>query len=214
MLNISEEIVMKEYPSIDRVVRGSEVYAFDKLDGQNIRVEWDKKKMFHQFGSRHQIITKDDSQHRWAEAIEKVHGKYEKDLHDLFVKNRFQKAVAFFEFHGPNSFAGKHTPEKLDVTLIDLRVHKKGLLLPKDYLKMVGHLDIAKLLYHGEVNDTFVESVRESTLEGLTCEGVVCKGDKYDRPGLPLMFKVKTKVWLSKLVEYCHGDSKLFENLS
>jgi hypothetical protein len=37
---------MKQYPSIDATVRrGILVYAFDKLDGSNIRAEWDRKKV-------------------------------------------------------------------------------------------------------------------------------------------------------------------------
>ena len=209
---------MKEYPSIDRIVKNETIYAFDKLDGQNIRVEWNKKQKFHKFGSRRQLISKaqarnEEGPYRWSEAIDRVLGKYEKDLHDIFVANRFQKAVAFFEFWGPHSFAGRHTDEPLNVTLIDIRVHKKGLLLPRDYLKLVGDLDIAKLLYHGNANQDFVDSVRNSTIEGMTFEGVVCKGQQYVQPGQPLMFKVKSSAWLLKLVEYCHGDSSLFENL-
>ena len=123
---------MKEYPSIDRVVRNEVIYAFDKLDGQNLRVEWNKKQKFHKYGSRRQLISKaqgrkEDGPYRWSEAIDRVHVKYEKELHDIFVKARFQKAVAFFEFHGPSSFAGRHVDEELDVTLIDVRVHQKGL---------------------------------------------------------------------------------------
>jgi hypothetical protein len=38
---------MKEYPSIDREIRfGEPIYAFDKLDGSNIRAEWNKKRKF------------------------------------------------------------------------------------------------------------------------------------------------------------------------
>lgn len=209
---------MKEYPCIDREVRNEVIYAFDKLDGQNVRAEWNKKQKFHKFGSRHQLISKaqgrkEDGPYRWSEAIDKIHSKYEKDLHDIFVKNRFEKVIVFFEFGGPNSFAGRHAEEELDVTLIDISVHKKGLLLPRNYLDLVGHLDIAKMLYHGKANELFVEEVKEGKLDGMTFEGVVCKGYEYIQPGLPLMFKVKNKTWILKLAEFCHGDSKLFEHL-
>jgi hypothetical protein len=43
---------MKTYPSISRDIVGQPIYAFDKLDGSNIRAEWSKKNGFHKFGSR------------------------------------------------------------------------------------------------------------------------------------------------------------------
>ena len=46
------EIKMKGYPSIPREVQHSlNVYAFDKLDGSQIRAEWTQKNGFFKFGS-------------------------------------------------------------------------------------------------------------------------------------------------------------------
>jgi hypothetical protein len=207
---------MKEYPSIENTLRKGKVYAFDKLDGQNFRVEWSKKKKFYKFGSRKQMVGNivDNEIYRWNEAIAIAKTKFEKDIHDIFVKNRIRKGVCIFEFHGPNSFAGRHADEPLDLTMIDVRVDNKGYLLPKDYLKMVGDLDIAKLLYYGNANSSFVDDVKHSRLEGMTGEGVVCKGQVYDRPGIPLMFKVKSDIWMSRLRAKCNGDEKLFEQLA
>jgi hypothetical protein len=56
---------MKEYPSIpsaaDLLARsndylGRPFVAFDKLDGSNIRAEWDRKKGWHRFGSRRRLL--------------------------------------------------------------------------------------------------------------------------------------------------------------
>jgi hypothetical protein len=56
---------MKEYPSIpaaaDLLARpddylGRAFVAFDKLDGSNIRAEWDRKKGWHRFGSRRRLL--------------------------------------------------------------------------------------------------------------------------------------------------------------
>ena len=86
---------MKEYHSISREIRyGEKIYAFDKLDGQNFRAEWNRKNKFYKFGSRTQMVGADDPQ--FGEAVKLVLCKFEKDLHDLFVKNRFEKAICFF----------------------------------------------------------------------------------------------------------------------
>ena len=164
---------MKEYPSINKDVRnGEKIYAFDKLDGQNFRLEWNKKNKFHKFGSRTQLIDVNDE--NWGEAARISVNKYEKDLHDIFVKSRYEKVICFFEFWGKNSFAGRHIKEDHDVTLFDVSVHKKGILLPKDFLKMFDKIDIAKMLYYGNANSEFIESVRNRKLEGMSMEIVSC----------------------------------------
>lgn len=202
---------MKEYPSIEKMIRfGEKVYAFDKLDGSNIRSEWCKKNGFWKFGTRTQLIDIHDS--LWGQAPKIINEKYAKDLHDIFVKNRFDKVICFFEFWGKNSFAGTHADEEHYVTLFDISVHKKGILPPPFYLDLVGHLDIAKMLYYGNANQPFAEQVRQRQLEGMTFEGVVCKG-QIERPGLPMMFKIKSLEWTARLKEKCKGDEKLFEKL-
>ena len=204
---------MKEYPSVSKEIRnGVSIYAFDKIDGSNIRAEWGrKKKAFWKFGTRTQMI--DETDPTFGEAVKIVKEKYEKDLHDIFMQNRYEKAMAFFEFHGNGSFAGRHLKEAHDVTLIDVRVHKKGILLPQDYLKLFGNLDMAKLLYTGNANSEFEELVRNRQLEGMTFEGVICKGP-YQFPGQPLMFKIKSKEWLDKLKHYCDGCEIMYNKLS
>jgi len=88
---------MKEYPSISKEIRnGEKIYAFDKLDGQNIRGEWNRKQKFYKFGSRTQLIGIEDES--WKEAIEIIKAKYEKDLNDIFIKNRWDRVICFFEF--------------------------------------------------------------------------------------------------------------------
>lgn len=56
-----------------------------------------------------------------------------------------------------------------------LRLTIKEILEPERFLKYFGHLDIAKVLYTGDLTPEFIESVRNSTLPGMTFEGVVCK---------------------------------------
>ena len=215
---------MKSYLSIDKDIKLGEIaYAFNKIDGSNIRAEWTKKNKFHKFGTRNQLISKAVIRKgeilqqgdicNWGEATRLIMEKYEHDLHNIFVAQRFVKATCFFEFWGENSFAGRHFDEERDITLFDVSVHKKGYILPRQYVKLFGHLDIAKLLYYGEITESFVEEVREGTLEGMTFEGVVCKLPKYKTPGVTDMFKVKNIAWLNRLKKYCEGNENKFKEL-
>jgi len=204
---------MQDYISVSReVVKGIPIYAFDKIDGSQIRAEWNKKNMFWKFGTRTQLL--DPKDERYGEAVGLIKSKYEKDLHDRFVKERYQKALCYFEFWGKNSFAGNHEKEEYFVTIFDLRVHPKGIMPPKEFLRITEGLDRVQLLYHGNANDPFVEEVQEGRLGGMTFEGVVCKSQQMASFGIPLMFKVKNRAWLEKLKTYCKGDDKLFEKLA
>jgi len=207
---------MQSYPSIERgfVVKGKPAYVFDKLDGSQIRAEWCKKKKFWKFGTRRQLISKSAGIKEWGEAVELILEKYERDLHDIFVKQRYLKVICFFEFWGPNSFAGKHQDEEHDVTLFDIRANKKGILPPKEFLKLTKGLDVPELLHYGNVNEPLVEQVRDGTLEGMTFEGVVCKMQDMKTPGIPFMFKLKNMAWLERLKGYCKGDEVLFRELA
>lgn len=123
---------MKEYPSIPREIdRDLLVYAFDKLDGSNIRAEWSRKTGFYKFGSRTVLI---DEKSSLGEAIGLIRNKYEKGLSKVFRDQRLERAICFFEFFGPNSFAGFHHPEPHDVVLIDVNPHKKGIDPPVDFI--------------------------------------------------------------------------------
>ena len=206
---------MKEYPSIPRgkIVKGVQIYAFDKLDGSQIRAEWSKKRgRFWKFGTKSCLISEQDKGY-WGEAAELIRHKYEDALISLFKEERWLKATCYFEFWGENSFAGRHQDEPHDVTLFGAAADKKGLLLPKHFLDLFEGVDTAKLLYCGNANDPFLDSVRDGTLEGMTFEGVVCKGP-FVSPGRPLMFKYKNAAWLEKLKGLCGDDQKLFERLA
>ena len=202
---------MKTYPTINREPQNVPIYAFDKLDGSNIRAEWSRKKGFWKFGSRKRLVGRDEAV--LGEAEQLVLDKYGDALGNVFRAQRWQKAVAFFELHGPRSFAGwHHEDDEYTVTLFDVAGDKRGIMEPRPFLKTFGHLDHAPLLYSGNANEPFRDSVRGGELEGMTVEGVVCKG-KYVSPGLPLMFKFKNRAWIDRLRERCGDDEKLFEQL-
>jgi len=113
---------MKSYPSIPKDIQHVQMYAFDKLDGSLVRAEWNRKKNFHKFGSKSQLIAGD--QPFLPEAPELIRAKYEKDLADLFKKERYEEATVFFEFFGANSFAGTHQVEQHTVTMLDVNLTK------------------------------------------------------------------------------------------
>lgn len=205
---------MKEYPSITKDIRNDvHIYAFDKLDGNNIRAEWSSKRGFYKFGSRNQLI--DDKNKQFGEAVTLIHDKYENDLAMVFKENRWRDVICFFEYYGPSSFAGQHiASETKTVTLFDVNPYKEGILEPRVFIKLFSHLDIPKVLYEGRVNSTFISTVRNSELEDMTFEGVVCKGANDKKTKMPIMFKIKSLTWLDKLKTYCNGDLRLFEKLA
>ena len=201
---------MKSYPSISKEIRHDiYIYAFDKLDGSNIRAEWNSKRGFYKFGTKSQLI--DTNSKPFGISIQLLKDKYEKDLSLVFNDQKWKDAICFFELWGKDSFAGNHNFEApLDVTLFDVNPYKQGILEPQEFIRFFGHLDIAKVLYEGKISIELFDQIKQSTLPGMTFEGCVCKG--IDN-GKLIMFKVKTKAWLEKLRVYCKGDTNLFSKL-
>lgn len=202
---------MKEYPSIQHDVVDQPIYAFDKLDGSNIRAEWGRKQGFYKFGRRHGLL--DDSNPMLKEAEGLILNGYAEELSRIFVGQRWQKAVCFFEFFGPRSFAGNHEQEAHEVVLLDVVYEKRGFMEPNPFLKMFSsRVKTASLLYHGNPNQPFLDSVRNGQLEGMTYEGVVCKG-KLISPGRPLMFKVKNRAWVEEVKTKFAGQPEVLARL-
>jgi len=204
---------MKEYPSIPREVRfGVPIIAFDKIDGSLIRAEWSRKSGFYKFGRKNGLL--DHSYAILRKAPDLIFDKY-KELHDIFLKNKWDRVVAFFEFFGENTFAGQHSEDDThDIILLDVNLHKKGILEPREFVKKFGHLDIPKVLYEGKINQELVHQVKTGTLSDMTFEGVVCKGSNPKKPNHRIMFKIKNDAWLEKLRNFCQGDQRKFTELS
>lgn len=207
------ENLVKSYPSI---AYASEchvpVIAFDKLDGSNVRGEWTKKKGWHKFGTRNRLV--DETDPIFGKVPATIVEKFGDSLGRVLRDAGHDKAMCFFEFYGPNSFAGMHdVTEKQTVTLLDVAPFQKGILQPTQFMKLAGSLDIPKVLFEGTVTPEFIDSVRSGTLTGITFEGVVCKGDNDKKTKAPVMFKQKTKAWLDKLGAYCGDNKDLFNAL-
>lgn len=201
---------MKQYPSIDKnIINHIYIYAFDKLDGSNIRAEWNSKKGFYKFGTRHQLM--DENTPVFGKAIPLIKEKYEESLGTIFKENKWRDVICFFEWYGPNSFAGQHLEsDQKELTLIDVNPFKKGILGPQEFIELFGSQGIPRVLFEGYITEEFVDSVKNSSLEGMTCEGVVCKG--IDKNQLS-MFKIKSRLWLDKLKTYCAGNDALYNKL-
>lgn len=205
---------MKTYPKIEYAVECDlPIYAFDKLDGSNVRAEWSRKRGWYKFGTRRRLVDSSDEVFGCVPAL--VMNKYGDDVARSLHDSGNQRGIAFFELCGPGSFAGKHVEgERLEVTLIDVAPFNRGLMPPDEFLRTFGHVDHARLLYHGKCTPAFIESVRESTLSNMTFEGVVCKSPTKNRTKAPVMFKQKSRAWLDRLRAECAGDDKLFAELS
>lgn len=201
---------MKEYPSIYNMLRDDiYIYAFDKLDGSNIRAEWNFKRGFYKFGSRHQLI--DESDKQLGKAISLITEKYGISLTTVFKEQGWKDALCFFEFYGASSFAGMHAEnDQHTITLIDVNPLRHGILAPQQFIKLFGSLDIPKVLFGGHVTPEFVQQVRNGTLEGITSEGCVCKGFEDKKT---VMFKIKSQLWLQKLKTFCKDDLSLYKKL-
>lgn len=204
---------MKEYPSIPSWSRagGIPVYVFDKLDGSSTRAEVDRKGNITKLGKRYGLL--DDQTPYLGEARSLIPEKYGDQMGRLVRDQRWEGATFYFEFTGPSSFAGWHANEPHMVTLFDVAPHKKGFLEPREFLKLCGHMDHAKLLHQGNFTSDIADAVTNSTLEGMTLEGIVAKGSFDRKTGMPLMFKWKSLAWLRKLKDRCAGDEKLFNSL-
>lgn len=187
---------MKQYPSIqvDGFDTSRPYYVFDKIDGSNIRAEWDRKKGFHKFGSRKVLLSESSAVALAKELILAQSSKLEKCLNDL----RIQQCTLFFEFFGDNSFAGVHEEGNEDnkrVYLLDVDVFKQGMLDPKEFLKTFsGRVLTPTLIHHGFVNQIFLRDVEERKISGMTYEGIVGKAFGGRQKPL-LMFKHKSSDW-------------------
>lgn len=187
---------MKEYPSIPKATQFKDFvgYTFDKMDGQNIRVEFSKKKGWTKFGSRHQLI--DETSSQFKNVFPLFHETMSDALAKLAKDNKWDTVIYFMEYWGSESLGGIHgVSDKMQLTLFDIAPHKQGILGPKQFLNLTSKNYIYSATYLGNYNWTkgFIEKVYNGEISGVTLEGVVGKaGDGHSL----IMAKAKTKKWL------------------
>jgi hypothetical protein len=210
---------MKSYPRIqyfNQGLFGEDIYAFDKLDGSNIRAEWNPKRGWYKFGTRNTMIDERDLQ--FGEAITLFLNKYGDSLPKVFRTNksykRIESFVVFAEYVGEQSFAGRHvTSDPKDIILFDVNQYKHGFVTPKNFVEDFGHLHIPDVIYKGPYTMDFVQTIRDNQhnlKEGVIVKGVLKTKNQKDEVW---MVKVKTKEWLQKVKEL-HGERALLEELN
>jgi hypothetical protein len=204
---------LKQYPSISREITRGSYYVFDKLDGSNIRAEWHPKKGFWKFGSRTQLV---DPQSGPLGALSIPLIQAQSDAIGAALRAlKAQEATCFFEFFGPSSFAGVHAYEEqgFKAVLIDVNIFKKGFMAPGEFVRHFSEkMETAALLHHGNVTEDLIKLVREGRLEGMSSEGVVCKGAPLKNGYPPHMFKIKSQAWIDR-VKSLYTDPKILEEL-
>lgn len=194
---------MKEYPSISRSTGQNfqefDAYVFDKIDGSNLRFEWTRKQNWCKQGTRSRLF--DETDEIFGPAIEVFQSTLSSDLEKIAHDQRWDKCIAFVEFWGANSFAGLHVSEDpKQLTLFDVAHDKKGLLSPREFLKLYGDvgLNVAPFLGTYKWTRGFVEEVRLGNIGGITFEGTVGKTGAGDER---VMAKAKTQAWLDRVKE-------------
>lgn len=194
---------MKAYWSIPGPLKapiGEYCWAFSKIDGSNIRVQWNKKQGWYKFGTRRRLFDQTDPE--YGRVIPLFLERYGDSLAKVF-RNKYSKReqiIAFCEFYGDESFAGCHNFEKpMEVTLFDVEIHKQGFVLPCEFINNFSHLPIAPLIYEGKFSLEFIQDVIDNKFN--LKEGVVAKGSISGcNPQHSLwMAKVKTQWWLNEL---------------
>jgi len=215
---------MKCYESIPRVqddgtLLGEDVWAFNKLDGQNFRAKYvakgHDKKQFTLFGSRQTLV--DENTEGFGDAVRYFKENYDEILKNIIANNSGKKGIFngvdemifVFEWYGDNSFAGFHQEgDKLRLALIDVFMKKKGYIEPRDFYEIFCEdyrILTPELIYHGKLTKEFITSIANNdwTKEGCQYptvkEGVVCRNSSLLKGQRLPKCKFKTKWWLDKL---------------
>jgi len=207
LLPVFEIPAMKAYPSIKqfRADRHADFvgHTFAKHDGSNLRFEWSRKQGWFRFGSRRRLLEREHPS--FGKSMAMFESGFAEAFERFATDNNHDSMVVYCEFWGPESFAGEHEADDDHVlTPIDVAIYKKGLLATDSFVeKFGGKFDLG---YLGEQtwDGQFVDSVRASTFEGMSFEGVVGKtGNGHQRKAI----KLKSKAWVEKVIQQ-YGEEK------
>ena len=175
-------------------------------------MEWTKKRGFSKFGTRKRLLGSDQGILARAEGIANAQ---EKVFRSVFELHKIEKVICFFEFWGPNSFAGNHlASDTHKLTLIDVDVYRQGMVAPSKFLEMfdASPIDIPDFLHYGPIDEEFRQSVRKSELPGVTHEGVVCKAYNKRKRNVE-MFKIKSESWIAAVKAQYADKPELLEQI-
>jgi len=178
------------------------IIGFDKLDGSNLRFEWNKKRNFYKFGSRNVMI--DESNEQFGFAINLFQEKYSEKLSKLFTSKDYrniQSFVCFAELVGKKSSFGQHDfgNDEFDVVLFDVAQYKKGFVPPRQFVRDFQEFGIPRVIYDGNLNMSLVKRVKAN--EFNLSEGIICKGETKTKRGVDNIYvcKIKTDDWFNRL---------------
>lgn len=210
---------MKQYNEIkkyDLAHLGQHIFATNKLDGSNFRVEWNRKlskkshftKGFKKYGTRNRVITNANDQ--FFEMVEIFDEKYRDKIDERFRTHKLYKNVdtitLYGEFVGENSFGGFHDwSEPHDIHFFDVWLYKKDFLSPSEFYSEFRDLSRPTLIYKGPLTEEFIKDVQENKYN--LKEGVVYK---FVENGKITSAKIKTLDWLQKVKEN-YGVAKMLE---
>lgn len=213
---------MKSYLSIDGPTKAPRkpCYVFVKYDGSNIRAQWSKKRGWYKFGTRNCML--DESDPIFGRAASLFTQKYGDDLAKVFKSEKVfrgvDNVVVFYEFFGTKSFGGMHFPDETawDVVLFDVNPIKKGMLGPKQFIDLFGHLKVAELITQGNMGEEMIQNVRKELIaieskydvKAEIPEGVICKGGGGNHD--LWMAKIKTERYKEELKRRYRVDWEKF----
>ena len=198
---------MKTYPSTSRYREdrhlGFQGDTFAKIDGSNLRFEWEKKKGWFRFGTRRRVINEEHE--TFGSALEIFQCDYSEHFEKLALQKKWTGITVYCEFWGDNSFAGEHEPsDEKYLTPIDVAVYKRGILESAEFVKLFNDKFDLKYLGNLTWDQTFVERVQNSEYPNMAMEGVVGKnGSGHKR----LAIKLKSKIWIEKVIQK-YGQEK------
>lgn len=133
----------------------------------------------------------------------------EKKFKDEKIFRNEREIIAFGEFFGYNSFAGRHADEPHQLVFFDFLIgHKNRKFIPPlDFVKEFQEIiPIPEIVYVGNLNDEFITNVRNN--EYNLKEGVICKGTepRGDYVGGIWTCKIKTLDFMKRLQEMHQAD--------
>ena len=214
---------MKHYDSFeninnDKLLMGEEVWAFNKLDGQNLCVKYNaRKKEFSDFGSKKCNVDEHDPMFGPAviyfkeNIADKLLPIIKEQSGKKCIFNGADELTFYFEWFGAESFAGFHAEgDIMHLPLIDVNIKKKGYIDPKSFYEIFcepdNGIETPKLIYRGKLNQEFIDYIYNYPVDNsddkdinpcdVLKEGVVCRRSTYLKGQRMPKVKVKTKWWL------------------
>jgi hypothetical protein len=180
--------------------------AFEKLDGTNIHIVYSKGQWVG-FGTRRdRFPSTEQGAESFGQAHPELKGVLDADTDMLWELNKYldgnpkyneaKEVIIFFEYCGPNSFAGQHSPkDEKHLYLIDVQINDK-ILPPEEFLQDFDNFksQMPKVIFKGKFTGQLFVDVRKNKYN--LKEGVVVKGVVGDQV---YMAKIKTEAYLERL---------------